>query len=627
MTVFLLVAAVGLAIALLRPPVYRSVASLVIVPPAQILTGSQVPTMTESIAQQALVQRQLLLGQPTLGMALEQVRDSLAPGTDPVADVSELRERISVTHLPDTRILELAAEGDDPERTSKLVNAWLDVYVEKTQSTEADSFAANRVELERQIEELADRIVVKRAELDEFRDQHDIVSMERAENQSLAKLKGLTASLNTVNEEQIAAEARLRALQEARALGRPIVPPNEQRQIIGLEERVVDLEQQLGDLGKEYTEAYLALNPNVNTTKRQIAMLRDKITAKTREAEEAALSEAEQAVSSSNQSVVELQRQLDEHRSLVSNFSARFAEYEALQQELAQLETVHRETQDRLLKTQVAQANVAPRAEVLERAYPNSIPISPDYFRDGTIAVGAALLVGLLAVWMQGFLMPPAPTNARFDARIFASSLPGTSREDALPPGSPAQRLEHTMPRELSTDEARLLVQQATDDRDRALILFLLSGLTLEEATSLRWEGINFKARTIRVGGTGGRKVKLTDALAATLRRMSEEPVKPHQQVLAEPQGPPTNSVVLADRVSSLARDAGLVVPERIDPAALRHTYVAYLVRQGARLTEIDQIVGSLATHETSAYGVIAPPGTGVALDRINLIYPATTIG
>ncbi len=618
--VFLISAVTSLSYVLMRPEVYRSVGSLLIVPPAKVVLSTQQFSTPDSLDQQAMVQRQLLLAQPILDQVVRELEQT-ADGGATVQDITGLRQDLSVTRLPDTRILELAAEGGDPDAVSRIVDTWIDAYLESTDVKEEDSAEANRREIEKQLADLEARTFAKRAELEAFREKHDIVSMQREENQVLARLKGLFESLNNAADQKLAAETALEALRDAKARGEPIVPPNEQRQIHSLEERTVDAEEALADLGQVYTENYLSLDPKIVAERRRIQLLRQKIEEKQLEAEAAAFSEHERAVQSWTQSVADLQAQLDQHRELVSVFSSRFAEHEALEEELSQLELLYRETQERLVKTQVTGANVVAQAEVLERSFPNYQPIRPNYWRDSGIALAGSFGLGLLAVWLHGFLLAAPKGGGHYDARIAAPMVTQPEAEKLVDTRN-VHLLERGLPRELSTDEFRALLL-ASDPQQRALIQLMLSGLTVEEAAAVRWEDCDDRRHELWVRGASARAVPMAGALAATLRLLETDGGEPAGLILATENEALPNIQLLRSSITSLALSSGLSAADTIDASAVRHSYISHLVRQGTRIRDVPRVAGHLSASEIDAYRFIAPPGKGRALEEVDAFHPA----
>jgi hypothetical protein len=71
------------------------------------------------------------------------------------------------------------------------------------------------------------------------------------------------------------------------------------------------------------------------------------------------------------------------------------------------------------------------------------------------------------------------------------------------------------------------------------------------------------------------------------------------------------------------AHDAGLTRPPDVTPESVRHTYLAYLVRQGVRLNDLPGLVGPVPPAMLAAYGVHSPPGSAVPLESVGSVYPA----
>jgi site-specific recombinase XerD len=71
------------------------------------------------------------------------------------------------------------------------------------------------------------------------------------------------------------------------------------------------------------------------------------------------------------------------------------------------------------------------------------------------------------------------------------------------------------------------------------------------------------------------------------------------------------------------AYDAGLPDAHEVTPAILRHTYVTFLLQQGARFGDIGRIVGRLPQEELAAYMRLAPAQMRVPLEQVDLIPPA----
>ena len=88
--------------------------------------------------------------------------------------------------------------------------------------------------------------------------------------------------------------------------------------------------------------------------------------------------------------------------------------------------------------------------------------------------------------------------------------------------------------------------------------------------------------------------------------------------------GRPATRESIDAQILCAAHDAGLEDPANVNAACLRHTYVAYLVRQGIRFADLTSLVGELPADLLGAYTTFAPPGPRVARERIETSYPGS---
>jgi integrase len=165
------------------------------------------------------------------------------------------------------------------------------------------------------------------------------------------------------------------------------------------------------------------------------------------------------------------------------------------------------------------------------------------------------------------------------------------------------------------TDAEIAALLQAANDEGRLLMMALLTGLTVEEIVGLSWDDLDIGAGTIKVPGRSPRILHLGEPLRDLIsaRKAAQQPTP----------SPASSADEAADLVMCAAYDAGLVDAHEVTPAILRHTYVAFLLQQGARFADIGRIVGCLPQEELAAYMRLAPAQMRVPLERVDLILPA----
>jgi succinoglycan biosynthesis transport protein ExoP len=622
--VFLVCLSVSLAYVWLREPVYQSTAALLTVAPTEIDQEE-----ARASVQHVAMQRQTLLSVPLLEATLRRLNENAAPEAPIQTTLDELRTMLSVESVEDTNVVELRARGPRPAVLAPVVNAWIDAYQRLREQSARESKDTTSVALEEEFEQLGRRIEAKREALDRFRREHDILSKNDADNQAMARLTGLNNTLNKASEEEVQARAKLDAIRAAIARGEPVVPPRDAPGLAQLEFRAQQLREQVKDLRRRYTPRYVVLQPQLKIIPEQLAETEAAIRKMLDEGKRAALSEAEQTYASARQSVQDIRRQIEAHKHEAAEFTARFAEQEARVEELEELDKVYRETQARLVQVQAKPIEKYPQLQVVERAYPPTGPLWPDYWRDSGIALAGSLGTALLFLLIYDYLMRrERPFAFRLpDIRVYSVSEdlllrrpPEVSPELASAEAVPSltedrmPALESAPPRELSEPEIRLLLE-AADLKIRQVLGLLLSGLSLREIAELRAENVDLAGNRLWVGGEHPRALPLAPRLKTWL--MQAEPMPAWSSEMA----PEVDD--LAAHIACVAADAGLPEPESIDAAALRHTYIMYLVRQGIRLADLERVVGKVPVRTLASYARFSPKGPGLKADAVPLVYPA----
>lgn len=623
LAVFLVVLLPGLAWDFLRPAQYRATAALLTV--ATPVPGG---TAGGSGAQHLAVQGRVLLGQELLEDTLRRAGPQASAG---IGGADGLRSMLEVSSLPDTNLVELRATGGEPEQLAAIVSAWIDAYLDLRRRTVEREVGGAQAALREEYEALGATIAAKREALERFRAENDIVTLERDGNDALARLRTLTADLGRASDEAVEAEARLGAIEAAIALGDPVVPQSEQGALAELEKRASELRARLIELRKRFTPLYLENEPNSKVIPAQLEALEAEIAEKEAQGRKVVVAHAQQEIAQARRRVVVLDAELATQKERAARFTSGFAQYEALQNDLAQLQEKQREAESRLVETQAKGLERYPAVEVVEAAHPPAAPFHPRYWRDALWVLLGAAGAALAAVILLEFLTrrprgeeEPMPVTG---VRVFAGGDPrlreGFGSLPALQPGAGAAipasttpSLPGALPRELIPAEVGALWHLA-DPLSRQLMALLLSGLTLEECAALEAGRFDRAAGTVQPPGNAPRTVPLATQVQDLFTACVPLPLWADADIHQTPQE-------LSARIGLLAHDAGLSQPAEVTAEALRHSYIAYLVRQGARLTELPRLVGDMPASALTRYAAYyAPAGPAKALSEVETLYPA----
>ncbi len=396
--VFLLVLAAGSLWNFTRPAVYRATATVLVEAPEGI--GFRAGEDGHDL-QNVAVQGRVLLAQELLQDTL--ARAGASGGAVPL-DPDGLRTLLSVRPTPDTNLVELDATGGDPELLARLVNAWTEAYLALRQRQVATDVDESLTRLQEEYDRLDASKREKAEALDAYRERHEIATMERDGNSALARLNALTESLNKARAEALEAESRYAALEEAIARGEPVVPQSEQGELMGLERQAAELRLKLEGLAKRYTPMYMQNSPNLRELPAELADLDQRIERMKTEGREFQRSVVRRDIERTRRQVELQEQQMRVAREEASRFTARYARYETMKQDLEAVDDLHRELEARLVDVKTKAPERYQQVEVVEPAFPPQRPIQPDYWRDLAYTLVGAGASALLAVLLMEFL-------------------------------------------------------------------------------------------------------------------------------------------------------------------------------------------------------------------------------
>ena len=636
--VFATTLAIGLAYTFLRPPEYRSEATIAIyrtsptsAPLGESAGGGVALTSSdvhEAEAEPAAVLMEVrrLLAWPTLLSLHDRLREVLGESSPPGA--TELQQMLSATTKPETNVIELSATGGGRDALPSILRTWIDLYTAEKDARKATEGSSSREELAQQATEIEQRLAAQRARLEAFRAAHDIVSMEREDNQTAARMKGLNTSLAESIKKKAEAEARVAAMRRDLSIGKTVLRREDRGDVATMETRAREMREQLLEAEKGYTTAYMRLDPRLRALQENLQALERKIADTKARSQQEVLGEAEQDMAGAAETVANLQRQLDESKAAAMAFAARFSEHKALVAELEQTEKMARAANNRLLQADLADRSRLPRVVVVAPPSQPESHIRPHYTRDAAISLATAIALGILAVWLRQFLRrsdaEPTGQGPLVHIAMPSGGVLGTFAAPAPAPALPNAPLAlpttPQLPRELSPTEVGAL-WNAADAQGRVAIGALLSGLSPAETVGLQWADLDEAGTSVRVAGSPPRLLTVSSALREALAAI-EGKAAGAGPVLASPAAGPLDPADLAGIIAAAAHDAGMAAAGEVTPEVLRHTYLAFLVRQGARFADIAGIAGYVPPAALMAYGPLSPPGPGRPLADIQLAYP-----
>ena len=430
-----------------------------------------------------LAQAQVITSRPILEEVHRRLNKEWSANAFAESDpVVAMQNAVGATLIPGTDVVELAAIGGSPQLITRIVNTLIEAYHEQSLTAHDSASQEASINLRDEIERLNQTIVNKRTQLTAFREQSGVVSSERAENEALARMKGLSESLTKANEETAKAEAKLRTLRDSAISGRSPVLAKDNPTLAAIEQRISATREQLRDMERSYTPEFMAMDPNAKALRARLNELENQLASTRVASQQAALCAAEEEAASARATADRLRAQIDHQRREAQVFSGNFQEAKALEEDLVRIEGARRNATERLSRLEATQNTRMPSIKLIE---PAAVPQSawrPDYVRDALINLGAFLPARTAGDLVRRTVRPATGAACLHHVVMpqpwFGPALPantpallGGGAVDAGQHPVPQLTAQQALPRELTQEEVGALLAAADDQKPRPLRL------------------------------------------------------------------------------------------------------------------------------------------------------------
>ena len=605
-----------------RPAIYQSQAIIHFSYPQQL--GQELSTIP---VEQITLNQQRLTSFRVLESVSEQLRDARGLQVSP----EQLSNLLSTEAQTESRIINLYATGQDAGVLHPVLSEWLNLYLAML-NLETVSDTAEELDIGAdKLASLEAKIIDQRLLVEAFAEQHNIVSIERDENRTLNKITGLSASLDQADAELAASIAQLAAVENAEAQGEVLTHPDDAVQLNEIRSQIRALQVEMADLAERYTPEYMNLDPEIVGKQRALEKLQQELLTLEKDSQRRYTQESRRAVETARQNGDQLNQQLLELNKQAQEFNKQLSAYDRELESLSQLEE-----QAQILKNQMVEKEVQrpfeARINVLEEPFVPQYPIGPAYLRDSMIAFGAATAVAIGALLLFSFVVrqkQPAATLTSYTVvpprpALNPASDPALTLQQQAQLGmqAPQARLEQTGVAEPVAQPLRLISREdcqhlyaGANRIGKVAIALSLNGVSPSELQTMPVSAVDLDNQCLHVPGSYARTLVLPPAIAGILQEVLDpalETIWPEHMDLHQ----------LDQLMVNAAHDAGLAFPEQFSVAVLRHCYLTYLVTQGARLNDLEQVAGYINPAELGQYRSVNRRGDAVELSELQTGFP-----
>jgi capsular exopolysaccharide synthesis family protein len=283
----------------------------------------------------------------------------------------------------ESQVIRITATHPDPASAQLIANTYANAFIAYKVGARSDSTDRAAVFLQRQIEAMREQVKVAEEELQVFRQEHNLVTVEQSQGIIVERMKRINDALTAAKIREFEAKARMKQVIEAGDDTEKLM----QISFIGGNVDVSDIYNQLSELRRErkvLDDTYLARHPKILENTASQASVREALSmvlaqrkqhvASEFEAIASEITELEQSLAQSEQDVLATERALVEYRMVENDLQNK-------REIFSQLLTRYNET---LVSREIESSSFTILDPATKPRFPNSI---------SKVQIGAAALV------------------------------------------------------------------------------------------------------------------------------------------------------------------------------------------------------------------------------------------
>lgn len=198
------------------------------------------------------------------------------PTPEEISLAGRLRGGLSVSIVPRTQILEIRYKDPDPNMAAKVVQAYIDCYLENNFDSKFQSIKQTTEWLTQQLSDLQLKVEVSQEKLVRYQREHNIVGVDDKQNITTSRLDDLNKQLTDAELDRIVKQTRFEGAKHGDA---ELIAKTESGALIGkLRDNEADLNNKLAQATVTYGPAY----PKVQELKSQLAQTEQAIVSEQR---------------------------------------------------------------------------------------------------------------------------------------------------------------------------------------------------------------------------------------------------------------------------------------------------------------------------------------------------------
>ncbi|WP_299734741.1 polysaccharide biosynthesis tyrosine autokinase [uncultured Endozoicomonas sp.] len=310
--------------------------------------------------------------------------------------INVLNELVTIEPVRKTQIVKIHAQSENPKLAAKIANAIANAYIESYMESKL-ALTLNATDwMQGRLGELSNKLRIAEQELQDYREQEQLIDLEGVLTVSSNELKALTESLVQIRNKLTVSEniyAQIRSGKLKKGDNQTLQAVLQHPLIQDLKQEESKLERQVDDLSRRYG----AKHPKMISAKSELQSIRQNMTMQIRNIVEGV--EREYEIDKANEKSLQV---------AVNNVKARVQEINRKQFRLRALEREVQTNKDlydaffkRIQETSATSDLQTANARIVDKAYTPEYPVKPKK----KLIVGIAALLGLMVSCGIAFLL------------------------------------------------------------------------------------------------------------------------------------------------------------------------------------------------------------------------------
>lgn len=383
-----------------------------------------------------------------------------------------LNNTITVEPIKGSRLVDIGAQSEDPALAANIANTLVDAYIRQNLEAKLSASKDAAGWLTKQLEVVQQKVAGSEVALQEYKEEHQIISLKDRQNIVMQKLSEVNTAVNNARINRITVETQYEQIQEylstdETVLDSAAIEKLESISLVINNPLIQTLKVELSTLETELSELlrkFRRKHPNVIALQSQIVSVQERIHAEIRKIMTSIINEYELALAQEQ----ELQRELEAQKQEALDLNQRAIRYGVLEREVETNKRIYDQLLQRTKETSVTEQLETSNIRVIDGAMIPNYPIAPRKKLNVFLAMIVGAVGGVVLAFFFEYLdnSIKTPDDIKqylnipflgFIPKVASENAGGTPTTTPIHSGHPADTIVAMDPRSTASEAYRSL--------------------------------------------------------------------------------------------------------------------------------------------------------------------------